>query len=411
MTSAGGDLPSPPDSLPAPEDRNTDDVRWSQSREALSSAEAPQGSATEPTLEAEPRDDGRPRARIVVRPRPELWAEEQDGREREAESPDATEWKRLRAADSYYRGSYLGEWELSNLFKLSYLHRDEEETPQRQQQIEFFRPQYEKIERDLARFDNLTRIEWAASSLFRDRHSQYAGTILSATDDRSSPSLVDLLEEWPAGNEFVDGHDDTPKAILVAGQEPPSRWGRAVTAATAAAKALELYYELSKKRPAPSTAPAELQPTKAPVPQPRNRAITGDPRIDGRVNGILQILKEMHAEPDFYPGSGKEFGTKAHIELASRVAGKAELEIPREWIEHSFKAGDSADYGEKGSIRTDFIIRDDSGKIIAILDLKTAGGELTPKRVQQLLTESGAGTISVIKLDYNTLTALFRYGL
>jgi hypothetical protein len=61
-----------------------------------------------------------------------------------------------------------------------------------------------------------------------------------------------------------------------------------------------------------------------------------------------------------------------------------------------------ATYGSPGSIRTDVVLHDESGKIIAIYDVKTGKAGLTPARVAELLTETRADptTTKVIELRF-----------
>jgi hypothetical protein len=49
-------------------------------------------------------------------------------------------------------------------------------------------------------------------------------------------------------------------------------------------------------------------------------------------------------------------------------------------------------YGTKGSVRTDVILRDATGEIIAIYDLKTGDARLEPWRVRQLRNKTGTTT-------------------
>jgi len=49
--------------------------------------------------------------------------------------------------------------------------------------------------------------------------------------------------------------------------------------------------------------------------------------------------------------------------------------------------GDIVRYGANGSIRTDVILRDENGEIIAVWDIKTGNGELTKARRQEIRDE------------------------
>jgi hypothetical protein len=53
-------------------------------------------------------------------------------------------------------------------------------------------------------------------------------------------------------------------------------------------------------------------------------------------------------------------------------------------VEQTFGPVPDAPYGSKGSIRTDVILRDLAGTIIAIYDVKTGDARLEPRRVREL---------------------------
>jgi hypothetical protein len=73
--------------------------------------------------------------------------------------------------------------------------------------------------------------------------------------------------------------------------------------------------------------------------------------------------------------------------------------IGRSGVEESFSLGDIAKYGEDGTVRVDVYMRDDTGKTIAVWDVKTGGAMLTGARVKQLRAEVGVGSdVPVIEL-------------
>ena len=49
-----------------------------------------------------------------------------------------------------------------------------------------------------------------------------------------------------------------------------------------------------------------------------------------------------------------------------------------------------ARYGSKDSVRTDVVLRNEAGDIIAIYDVKTGGGRLQAKRMRELLEKTKA---------------------
>jgi hypothetical protein len=59
-------------------------------------------------------------------------------------------------------------------------------------------------------------------------------------------------------------------------------------------------------------------------------------------------------------------------------------------VETTFGA-DGARYGSRDSIRTDVVLRNDAGDIIAICDAKTLGATLKASRVRELRQKTGTG--------------------
>ncbi len=58
-------------------------------------------------------------------------------------------------------------------------------------------------------------------------------------------------------------------------------------------------------------------------------------------------------------------------------------------VEQTFGLEPDDPYGAKGSIRTDVLLRDDAGNIVAIYDVKTGDARLEPRRVRELRAKSG----------------------
>ncbi len=146
---------------------------------------------------ASERGGDRPRTRVVVYALPPELTAEQSGATAdpnseikaepkpesapttpESERPSYSERARLNAMESLYRGTFLGAFTLNRLYRLSYLQDGEEETPQRKEQIEFFRSQYESIHRDLKKYDEMAGISnvGEAASAFA---GQFGASMLS----------------------------------------------------------------------------------------------------------------------------------------------------------------------------------------------------------------------------------------
>ena len=94
------------------------------------------------------RADGRPRTRVPP-------ASDERPPAPPPQRPGYAERARLNAVDSFYRGTLLGAFELNRLYRLSYLQEGEDETPDRKVEMEFHRPEYEKIASDLHAYDNM----------------------------------------------------------------------------------------------------------------------------------------------------------------------------------------------------------------------------------------------------------------
>jgi hypothetical protein len=68
-------------------------------------------------------------------------------------------------------------------------------------------------------------------------------------------------------------------------------------------------------------------------------------------------------------------------------------------VEQSFDKDGAANYGADGSIRTDVILRNKKGQIIAIFDLKTGNAIISPSRARELRAMTRAGPeVPVIEL-------------
>lgn len=103
---------------------------------------------------------------------------------------------------------------------------------------------------------------------------------------------------------------------------------------------------------------------------------------------------------DFIPTwTPQVYGTAVHVAFGNAVRSAGFEGIGPRDVEHSFVGGESADYGQAGSIRTDVVLRNAVGEVIAIYDVKTGGGKLTPARVRELREQTGVGPrVPIIEL-------------
>lgn len=142
------------------------------------------------------------------------------------------------------------------------------------------------------------------------------------------------------------------------------------------------------------------------------KAFTGISRIDKNTRALGEILEGTMQTMSFIPTwTPQVYGTAVHVAFgtAVRFAGLEGIG-PRD-VEHSFVNGGSADYGEPGSIRTDVVMRNEEGTVIAIYDLKTGNAILTPARVRELRRKTGAGpNVPIIELRVGSARLTRHYG-
>jgi len=118
-----------------------------------------------------------------------------------------------------------------------------------------------------------------------------------------------------------------------------------------------------------------------------NNAQTGFSTIDETTERLRTILENVvNGRPQ---GFGKEYGSAVHYDFANAVRSKNLRGIE---VEQSFNVLDpDVQYGKKESVRTDVVLRNDSGEVTVIYDVKTGGASLDARRVQELRDKTGAG--------------------
>ena len=111
--------------------------------------------------------------------------------------------------------------------------------------------------------------------------------------------------------------------------------------------------------------------------------VTGNYLIDKTSATLLLLLTQVVDRVGPLGAlSLSQYGTKIHTAFAAAVKAEG---LPGVEVEQSF----GGSYGAKGSVRTDVILRDASGAIIAIYDVKTGDAQLEPWRVRQLRAKTG----------------------
>jgi hypothetical protein len=69
-------------------------------------------------------------------------------------------------------------------------------------------------------------------------------------------------------------------------------------------------------------------------------------------------------------------------------------------------------YGAEGSVRTDVVLRDDAGNIIAIYDVKTGSADMSPARAAELRIKAGVdNTAPILILKTFKIYRKYRGGL
>jgi hypothetical protein len=116
---------------------------------------------------------------------------------------------------------------------------------------------------------------------------------------------------------------------------------------------------------------------------------TGDERIDRTSDILFQALvrdEDLVGRALVLLGKVGPalYGTLVHLAFAADVEWQDIPGIGSDGVEQSFSLGGIVRYGFDGSIRTDVVLRDDDGTIIAVWDVKTGNAELTDARRQEI---------------------------
>jgi hypothetical protein len=88
--------------------------------------------------------------------------------------------------------------------------------------------------------------------------------------------------------------------------------------------------------------------------------------------------------------SPSRWGIAVHFAFATQVRLAGLPGIAPSDVETTFSLIPGARYGSKDSVRTDVVLRNDVGDIIAIYDVKTGDADLNEDRVNELLAKTRA---------------------
>jgi hypothetical protein len=133
-------------------------------------------------------------------------------------------------------------------------------------------------------------------------------------------------------------------------------------------------------------------------------ALTSNPVINSttaRLAIILQRVKDaVENTSDLSP---QRYGIEVHSAFAAEVKAQGQqLGIAASDVETTFGGNY---YGAKGSVRTDVVLRNDVGQVIAIYDVKTGEKGIEPARAAELRIKVGVGNeVPIIQIS-------FKYGL
>ncbi len=128
-----------------------------------------------------------------------------------------------------------------------------------------------------------------------------------------------------------------------------------------------------------------------------SRALTGISTIDNTTKALSETLARTMERVEFIPEwTPRAYGTAVHVAFGTAVRFQGLPGIGPNDVEHSF----GGNYGELDSIRTDVVLRNDAGDIIAIYDVKTGGATLGPARVRELREKTGVGpSVPIIEMQ------------
>ena len=122
-------------------------------------------------------------------------------------------------------------------------------------------------------------------------------------------------------------------------------------------------------------------------------------------NTLVRVMEALQVMPDMSP---QQYGTAVHLAFAEAVRFQDLSGIGFSGVEKSFSLEDSDPrYGLAGTIRTDVVLRDDRGEIIAIYDVKTGDRPLSSVRADELRTKSGAAPGTPV-FELNILRGISR---
>ena len=222
-------------------------------------------------------------------------------------------------------------------------------------------------------------------------HSAATPVLKAAADDPKHPG-------WPAGASDGKGGKFRPKDG--AGEETDS--SPDVPEAAPRPRTRYAVLETGAQTDA-SHAPAGVQYASTSPPD-ISRVLTGDSRIDNVTKKLAQIYADTIEKLVRLPGQPQKYGIIAHLAFAAAVI-EADIGEPMD-VERSFDLPPGFPSSKK-SVKPDVVLRDDSGDVVAIYDIKTGDSGIDPWRARELRAATGAGPDVPIIVMY-TDEAIFK---
>lgn len=151
-----------------------------------------------------------------------------------------------------------------------------------------------------------------------------------------------------------------------------------------------------------TVAPAGVQYAGA-TPPDITSVLTGNSRIDAVTKQLAQIYADTIDKLEHLPGQPQRYGIFIHAAFAAAVL-EAGIREPMD-VERSFDL--PPDFpSSKTSVRPDIVLRNYSGDIVAIYDIKTGEKGIDPWRARELRAATGAGPDVPIIVMYTYKTIM-----
>jgi hypothetical protein len=128
-------------------------------------------------------------------------------------------------------------------------------------------------------------------------------------------------------------------------------------------------------------------------------ALTGISTIDNTTKKLASTLARIKDSVEYLPTvTPQVYGIAVHTAFAAAVKVQGLRGIAPSDVETTF-GGDR--HGAKGSVRTDVVLRNDVGDVIAIYDVKTGEKGIEPARAAYLRLNVGVGNeVPIIQMSF-----------